>query len=252
MSHICFSESANRDRWDIISVSHQLARPHFPLGQSYWDFLETEVAPARQKRRHQDELNLPINCLDLDEESKDLITDMRIYCDLIDLYCEASASAPRREVLAIHRNLIQYRLLSRDTGTGTYELCRIVALIFSYGVIFPLPDAEPMTILLRQLEAAIQEAKQTDEFLLWTLMLGGIGARGTSREPSFVKELVRLTSRMRLRSWDKARDILCEYLWNGTACDQGALGLWTQVTLGARESISASNNGVPDEWLISL
>jgi len=158
---------------------------------------------------------------------------MQAYCELVSLYCDASASTPRLEVIAAHRNLIQYRLLSREAGSGQSELCRVVALIFSYGVIYPFPNPEPMALLVSRLEMVIQEVTVDCELLLWALVIGGIGAARTSPEAWYIKELIKLRRRMNLRSWNEAKMILRDYLWLDRACDQGALELWLCVSEGS-------------------
>jgi hypothetical protein len=216
----------------MVDSSHRISKPQFPLCQLYQRFLETEVASLRHK--HQEERPAsPFGQLHLDEEFTDLLADMQAYCELVDRYCDASASAPSRGVMSVHRNLIQYRLLSREAGSGESELCRIVALIFSYGVIFPFPDPQPMALLVKRLEMVVQEVKADNELLLWALVMGGIGAACTSSEAWYMKELIKLTWRMNLRSWSKAKNILRDYLWSDRTCDQGALELWIHVSEGS-------------------
>lgn len=152
-----------------------------------------------------------------------------------------------RSLLADQRNLTQFNLLSvlpvAELGTyfshpsqaTTYEACRVAAMIFGVGVIFPIPAPNsPLRQLARQLWSVLCEptastlwtSSQTRMPLLWMLTLGGIAAHGTAERPLFASELRRTARRTGLSFWLDLKQVLEMMLWYDLACDEAAESLW--------------------------
>lgn len=170
------------------------------------------------------------------------------------------ATSYDESLLADQRNLTQYTLLSLPRSTdlrtyyshphesATYEACRLAALIFAVGVIFPIPEPNtPLPRLATELQAALQSpasetlwtSPKTRIPLIWVLVLGGIAATNTPERPFFVSALTESARRSGLASWADVKRVLEMMLWFDVACDEAGELLWDQASLGA---------GVPCFW----
>lgn len=248
---------------DLLQASVTLSRPNFALCRLYRHVLNHQVSVVRPPRERVDIFPLAADSL----EFKDLLLDMRMYCRLLETVAEpsssrcdgsSSSSAPSWET-NVCRNLIQFRLLNlpRDDdnneegrpSTPHHEderLCRLAALIFSYGVIYPLARRQPLSTLTKQLRVALKDrpsyrhqstphasagsgsgsSSSSSEFLLWAVVLGGLAARDTPHESFFVDSLTDLAARLHIGTFEALTEIMRKFLWLGHACDQGARELW--------------------------
>jgi hypothetical protein len=146
---------------DILQASVSLMRPNFTLCRLYKHVLENQVKMIRPPRERIDDVFPAVT----DTDFKDLLLDMRMYCrqleriadDIDDDGLQTLSDSSVSWETNVSRNLIQYRLL----GLPKYqdddeELCRLVALIFSYGVIYPVARRKSMDILVKQLRTALE------------------------------------------------------------------------------------------------
>ncbi|KAJ5605393.1 hypothetical protein N7510_008174 [Penicillium lagena] len=154
--------------------------------------------------------------------------------------------APLRE-LADQRNLIQHSLLSLPSVEQVpgcyskslllYEACRISGLIFSVGVVFPIPyEAAPLASLMRLLKLELQRIPQSrcqsacaKGVLIWMLVLGGITAIDTQERYWFVHELRTMAETSSVCEWSQLKRILKRILWLDGACDIAGQELWDEV-----------------------
>lgn len=153
-------------------------------------------------------------------------------------------------LLADRRNLTQHTLLSllpsaeiptsfsHPTKATTYDICRLTALIFSVGVMFPIPAQNtPLKSLAKQIRtqlslptaSAMWTAPPNRIPLIWTLMLGGIAATDTPERPFFVSALGETARRSELTTWPEIRRALDMMLWYDVACDEAARILWSEA-----------------------
>lgn len=154
-------------------------------------------------------------------------------------------------LLADQRNCTQYTLLSlppstdlptytsHPTESTTYEACRLATLVFSVGVIFPIPTPNtPLPRLSQQLHSVLQQPTSTGLWtspnaripLIWILILGGIAATNTPQRPFFVSALAETAHRSGLSSWQDVKRILEMMLWYDLACDEAGELLWLEAT----------------------
>ncbi|KAI1611484.1 hypothetical protein EDD36DRAFT_466421 [Exophiala viscosa] len=212
---------------DILHSSLSLSRPTFALGSLYRHVLEHQVKLVRPPRER-------AACFDVvDDNFKDLLLDMRMYCRLL----ERSGLAADENIATwetnVSRNLIQFRLLLLSKADGIAELCRLAALIFSYGVIYPLARSESLKLLARQLKTAVSETMtvmhEATELMLWVCVIGGMATTDTEDESYFVTVLKLLFSRLGVGSFAQLKEVLQRYIWLPSACDSGALALANRV-----------------------
>lgn len=185
---------------------------------------------------------------------------MRIYTSIVNDYLDGSLVDPDMSLISDHRNCVQHAIMSlpagRDLGPGfendhpMYEICRLAAVIFSVGVIFPLPgEAAPIPALVRQLVAELQtpclleqsywsssssSSSAAVQVLLWVLTLGGIAAATGETIPErswLVASLQRFAIHHagKFRWIDLKREILEQMVWLDSACDAAGQELWEEV-----------------------
>lgn len=216
---------------DIIQASLALMKPKFELCHLYHHVLEHQVKVIRPPRSR-------ANQFDVSDHFKDLLLDMRLYCRLLNRSYDDVQTALLSWEMNVQRNLIQYRLLSLSRGQD--EICRLAALIFSNGVIFPIARKHPLQILVKQLVAELERRVDWDdkssEFLLWVTVVGGLAATGSVREEFYLRALKRLATDLCVTGYDDLRGIMHDYLWLDRACDGGASKLWNRAMSAGQES----------------
>lgn len=153
-------------------------------------------------------------------------------------------------LLADQRNLTEHTLLSllpasdiptafsHPTQATTYDICRLAALIFGVGVIFPIPAqntplkslAQQIQSLLRRPTASAMWSSPSNRIpLIWALTLGGIAATDAPERAFFVSALDETARRSGLTSWPDIRRALEMMLWYDVACDEAAELLWFEA-----------------------
>ena len=139
--------------------------------------------------------------------------------------------------LIIFRDLIQYRLLQLPSGSGWTEICRLAALIYSYGIFYPLPDPRPTTRLAHKLGRLMLRLWPTPavicnlRFLLWGAFMGGIATAGSAKQYIFVTFIAQYVTTAGIVGWDAISSLLEEFLWLECACGEIARLLLEQSML---------------------
>ncbi|CAI7577945.1 unnamed protein product [Penicillium discolor] len=152
-------------------------------------------------------------------------------------------------LLVDQRNLTQHTLLclapaselhtffSHPTHAATYEACRLAALIFGVGVLFPIPAQNtPLNTLARLIQSVLLQPSSTGLWtssstrlpLIWVLTLGGIAANSTPERGWFASALGDITRKTGLNSWANIKSVLASMLWYDAACDTAAEALWQE------------------------
>ncbi|CAG7939824.1 unnamed protein product [Penicillium nalgiovense] len=147
------------------------------------------------------------------------------------------------------RNITQHTLLclspasdlhaffSHPTHAATYEACRLAALVFGVGVIFPIPAQNtPLNTLARLIRSVLLQPTSIDLWsspstrlpLIWVLTLGGIAANATPERAWFASALGELARRTGLNSWASVKSVVSSMLWYDAACDTAAETLWQE------------------------
>lgn len=116
---------------------------------------------------------------------------------------------------------------------GEAELCRLAALAFSYGVIYPLACHGPLESLVKQLKGVFEDdttiTSKPSEFLLWVAVMGAMAASHTRDDVFFIDMLKMQLKRREVASFNQLKKVMSKFLWLGAACDRGARRLWKQV-----------------------
>ena len=114
-----------------------LTLPSFTLSRLYEHVLHNQIQAIRPPRKRIADIFPAVSETDF----QDLLLDMRMYCrqleNIIDEVERAGTDSSVTWETNVHRNLIQYRLLRlRKYRHNEDEICRLGALIFSFGVIY--------------------------------------------------------------------------------------------------------------------
>ncbi|KAJ5559272.1 hypothetical protein N7535_009500, partial [Penicillium sp. DV-2018c] len=159
------------------------------------------------------------------------------------------ASTPDLSLLTDQRNLTQHTLIclapvseldcfSNPTEAATYEACRLAALIFGVGVIFPIPQQNtPLNTLARSIRSVLLQPSSSELWsspstrlpLIWVLALGGIAATGIPERGWFVSAFGDITRKSGLTAWASVKSVLASMLWYDAACDRAAEALWLEA-----------------------
>ncbi|PKY00527.1 hypothetical protein P168DRAFT_275828 [Aspergillus campestris IBT 28561] len=179
----------------------------------------------------------------------DIFCAMKTYMNHVDVHLRHQLSTDDTSLLADRRNLIQYHTLHIPTATQLggsaydppfvlYETCRMTALIYSAGVVFPMPaQSNPMCQLaasVRNLLVAapgpeIWSHPQARVILMWALTLGGIATQGRPERPWYVSMLRQTTADNHIDTWEALRKILLLMLWHDPSCEVPGRRLWAEV-----------------------
>jgi hypothetical protein len=174
---------------------------------------------------------------------------VEIYTTMLDRYQRGALKNLDLSLIADQRNIIQHHVISLPTAAeikeifvvnvkGVYEVCRIAALIFSMGVIFPLQKlCTAYNPLVKQLKLELQELMDTMDIyqpevldlVIWATTLGAIAAKKTPERSWFVYVLKHLTEYSGLSRWDDLKERLERILWLRNACNAAGYQLWLEV-----------------------
>jgi hypothetical protein len=171
---------------------------------------------------------------------------VQVYIEIIKA---SPTSTPDVSLLADRRNITQHTLISlkpasdlqsyfsHPTHASTYEACRLAALVFGVGVIFPIPAQNtPLHTLARMIQSVLLEPSSSMLWsspsarfvLIWILTLAGIAAHDAPERTWFVSALADITRRTGLSSWSSLKSVLGSMLWYAAACDEAAEALWLE------------------------
>lgn len=189
-----------------------------------------------------------------------------VYTRIVHTYIKGAIPKADLSLLTDQRNLVHHTIISLSSATLTtpsspstyhhpqkiiYEATRLAALIYSIGVIFPLPAGSSPLFKLASLVQAILKLPSSPSsptsscsasntciwtsstaagtLLFWILVLGGIAAENRPERPWFVTALGHTARRASIVSWDELRGRLEEVLWLDLACEQPGRRLWGEV-----------------------
>jgi hypothetical protein len=165
----------------------------------------------------------------------------------VDYYLQGKPFGLKLGAIARVRTAIQQRLLllqtaeelnipSSSSKPNIYECCRLTALIYSVGVLLPVPNSHSvLQELVRRLMIAIGVLDirtfgvELGGVLLWMLVLGGIAVLDTPERHWFASQLAWIVRRLDIDDWEGVEDILGSFLWLDNACGQGGRLLWSEA-----------------------
>ncbi|PYH91102.1 hypothetical protein BO71DRAFT_433222 [Aspergillus ellipticus CBS 707.79] len=192
----------------------------------------------------------PLRDIGLTPELAEVFYAMHLYTKIVEEHLNSHVVNPDFSLLSDQRNLIHYTLLSLPAAKQVegfasyqpheviYETCRIAALIFGVGVVFPLPaQSTPLAQLAKLIQnvlkitdiASTWNHPQAHIALFWVLVLSGIAADDQPERSWFVRLLGQAANNHGIDSWDDARKLLGLMLWYDRACDQAGRELWLEV-----------------------
>ncbi|KAL4897501.1 hypothetical protein BDV59DRAFT_45345 [Aspergillus ambiguus] len=236
---------------DIITASTYLTPPMFtfyPLCESRKKLSMHELlgyTPMEAEHRYGH-----LRQIGLTSELINVYHAMNVYTSIVNGHLQKSSLKLDEALLADQRNLVHYTVLSIpaasqiDGFTGyhgqgiIYETCRLAGLIFSVGVILPLPaQSTPLAQLATLIKGVFQifhinpvwSHPQARITLLWVLMLGGIAAENSPERAWYVNTLRQVARENNVTTWPQLRAILGTILWWDIACDQPGQNLWSEV-----------------------
>jgi hypothetical protein len=226
-----------------------LSRPHFPFISLRW------ITPPKVSNLfgvEPSDIELSFGQYSRFGFTHELATTfhaMKIYTSTLDCIQRGALKNLDLSLIADQRNIIQHHVISLPTAAeikgiciskvkGVYEVCRIAALIFSMGVIFPLQKlCTTYGPLVKQLKLQLLELKDTTtiyqpdilDLVIWATTLGAIAAERTPERSWFVHSLTHLTAPARLSRWNDLEERLVRVLWLRNACKDAGYRLWLEV-----------------------
>ncbi len=176
------------------------------------------------------------NPLSLSRPLQTLLTDIRIYISLLSSHI-SGLSAPTSKELAVHRNLLQYRLLNLGPQTDPIgEVVRLAAIVFDLGVLWPVLVWKPWAMVLGMLEAAMRRLDSRAlggedgvwEDLFWAATMGAMMGGG---EGYFMGLLGRMLDdgMVRFESFEGMRERMKGFLWLDEGCEIGCRVVWERL-----------------------
>ncbi|KAK2025701.1 hypothetical protein LX32DRAFT_665795 [Colletotrichum zoysiae] len=209
---------------DLLRASALLRKPDMEIQETY----RLQADKAAAIRPHASEADV----FPVDPHFKDIILDMKECCRLIGtLSGREDPLSPEASEFVQYRNLILYRLLSLPPGVS--DICRLTALVFNYGVLYPFPDPRIQWNLIGQLGAVLFDPQHTTNedagLLLWAAVIGGIAAAGTMAYDSFAESVNTFAGLLRLEDWSQIAAHLESFIWLERACGVGGRNLWARA-----------------------
>ena len=186
------------------------------------------------------------------EEMADVFQAMYVYMGIVRDYLDGALLQADLSLICDQRNKLQHSILSLPpvcelSGVHqlpcqviTYEACRLGAMIYGVGIIFPIPaQNSPLTQLACLLQAVLEDSYSTGawEFshprilLFWLLTLGGIAAESSPERVWYVNKLGEAAKYNNFCCWPDLRNTVGLMPWYGPACDKAARVLWSEVEL---------------------
>ncbi|KAL4733931.1 hypothetical protein BDV11DRAFT_213281 [Aspergillus similis] len=168
-----------------------------------------------------------------------------MYSSMVHAYVNGDNIPHDTGLLCDIRNLVHFHVMALPAGVDfddnelhpVYEACRIALIIYSVGVIFPIPPVgSPIQLLAVLLHRELSKETLLDQhtleagngLLAWLITMGGIAAHHTKERSWFARELAAVTSRTSISSWSSLRAQLKAFPWLDCACDNGGERLWEE------------------------
>lgn len=247
--------------FDIISSTINLTRPALPLCKLYRTIQEAEtrltafghhVGDVVVNANEVQPNLMSLEALGVDQQIVGLILDLRTLCMLFEVYLSGQSDNCNLSKLALHRNLIHYRLLESMedipycSGPSITDLIRSTLLAFNMCVVLPVVHQSPLETVLEEMKNGIGivpsrlEDKELNELSIWCCMIGALGSIATGNRclllwferQLVVMELAKAESSEIDAPISKFSDVkmtLQRYLWYGTSCDAQAILVWQRV-----------------------
>ncbi|RAL04298.1 uncharacterized protein BO80DRAFT_484653 [Aspergillus ibericus CBS 121593] len=236
---------------DVVTCSTFLMPPVFPFMPLHRDRLGLSLqkmlgfTPVDIERRY-----APLRDIGLTSDLVEVLYAMHIYTKVVEEHLKAHLVNPDYSLIADQRNLTHHTLLSLPAASQLdgfaayqpqeiiYEACRIAALVFGVGVVFPLPaQSTPLAQLAKLIQNVLQISDLASTWnhpqariaLFWVLMMGGIAADDQPERSWFVHVLSQAAASHGIGSWSDARKLLGLMVWYDRACDRAGSDLWTEV-----------------------
>lgn len=236
---------------DILTASAYLSRPVFA-----WMPLE------KHRRGHTLQTLLNFTPLDIHHgfgrfrdfgftpEMAEIFQAARVYTNIAEDYFKGRIVKPDLTMLVDQRNLVHFTILSLPSASELqqrhtyrtheiiYETCRLAALIYGVGVVFPLPSGSTsLPVLARLIQTILQcptssciwDYTDASTALTWVLALGGIAAENLPQRTWFVSALGHTARQNRICCWNDFRNTVGTLLWCDAACEQPGQRLWLEV-----------------------
>ncbi|KAJ0420379.1 hypothetical protein BJY00DRAFT_138173 [Aspergillus carlsbadensis] len=241
---------------DIVTSSTFLLHPVFPWiplkmsrkNKTMQELLGySDAAIDRYYVQHQ-HLGLP-------RSIAEILCAMDTYTNLVD---QAQMGKYDSSLLADQRSIVHYTLLCLPSGAsnqpdsnpnGTqppplqpqdiiYEALRLACLIYSVGIVLPIPpQSSPIMKLAELLRDTLSNPNhpflwttpQAQVALLWILTLGGIAATHTPHRSWYIERLCRVVEHHNIASYEHLLRYLAMLAWYPVACDTPGMELWFAV-----------------------
>ncbi|ETI22800.1 hypothetical protein G647_06876 [Cladophialophora carrionii CBS 160.54] len=215
-------------QFDILESAKTLSRPWMDMPSSRWRLLSKETTSLRNGVE-KDVRDRFIRALLRTSDYTPLLvilSDIRVYCICVKTLhgqMEPGSTAhepspPLSRDLSVLRDTIEHRLLAYTFVDDSVDeqLCQTTALIFTHFVIYPLPNREPLEILLDRLMASLRRP-----LLVWVSTIGAMAcpaAADRTRTRFFSKRLTAYAAAEGISSWSQLRRLLEGFLWLDRAC----------------------------------
>ncbi|KAL2864951.1 uncharacterized protein BJX67DRAFT_389649 [Aspergillus lucknowensis] len=238
---------------DIVTSTTFLSRPVFPWvpleasrrNKTMQEVLGYTDASVDHYFAHFQQLGLP-------RSLAEILCAINTYTNLVD----QAQMGYDPSLLADQRNILHYTLIcippaasiEHDPNASStyapqpqdiiYDSFRLACLIYSVGVVLPLPaQSTPITKLAELLYNTLQvshhpsiwASPQAQVALLWILTLGGIAAIRTPHRSWYANMLYQVTVHNKITSYDDLKRYLAILAWYPIACDKPGLELWIDV-----------------------
>ncbi|KAK3639593.1 hypothetical protein LTR56_012378 [Elasticomyces elasticus] len=163
-------------------------------------------------------------------------------------WLQSAASDAHHRVMS----LIPWSELTQDEKSSCpqtiYECCRLVAIMYSSAVIFPMPTASGWHLkLLQQIRGLLEGAsvyawpEDGNWLLTWSLFIASITAVGTLESAFYETCLRQSLSALMITTWDAARQILNAFLWTDCACEAAGYSVWLRMIGGSGDGSTQTN-----------
>jgi hypothetical protein len=164
----------------------------------------------------------------------------------LDLYSKGKLLTPDFHLLLCEKNNVHHGLLSLPSGADLglrgqecdiYDCCRIGGLLYSLGVLFPLPPSTGAPLrLLKMTKQIVQDVRLEtclhggSRVVIWVLVLAGIMAQNTLERPWFLRRMRPILAMEGIKTWSELKNVLNMFLWMDSACDEPARCLFEELS----------------------
>lgn len=183
----------------------------------------------------------------------EIFHEIRSYSSIIEQYINGDIAQPDMRMICDQRNLVHFHVMSLPPWSALdpvelnpiYEACRIAAIIYSVGVVFPLPGVgAPLPCLSNLLREELQNSNlyeswhgsEGSDLFIWVLTMGAIAATDMPHREWFVGIMARYNKQAHLTDWVQLKRILKNVVWVDSACDDAGEKLWNDINQSRQES----------------